>query len=142
MKISKNQFWKKYFPKAWMECLEIARLQDFARYTPELLGALSAPRPPAARCATRHASRRTPLWRPGHILSQSNHISVASSVYIPQRTMMSHVRVHIYSVRAWVESGGGEREKCYVYVRTLRSAKPATINHGLSKGIEVCTLEI
>ena len=28
-----------------MECLEIARLQDFARYTPELLGALSAPDP-------------------------------------------------------------------------------------------------
>ena len=31
------------FPKVWMKCLKIARLQDFAPNTPGLLGALSRP---------------------------------------------------------------------------------------------------
>ena len=32
-----------------IRCLQIARVQDFAPNTPELLGALSGPRPPAVR---------------------------------------------------------------------------------------------
>ena len=51
-----------------IRCLQIARMQDFAPNTPELLGALSGPQTPPptvrapriARCATRFASR-TPL---------------------------------------------------------------------------------
>ena len=36
-------FKKQDFPKVWMKCLKIARLQDFALNTPGLLGALSGP---------------------------------------------------------------------------------------------------
>ena len=43
-----------------MKCLEIARFQDFAPNTPELLGALSGPQTP---CRRSYASRRTPLWK-------------------------------------------------------------------------------
>ena len=56
----KNWFEKQDFPKVWLKCLEIARLQDFALITTGIVGTLSGPRPPATRCATRDASRRTP----------------------------------------------------------------------------------
>ena len=50
-----------------MKCLEIARFQDFAPNTPELLGALSGPQTPFPKSTslrtTRYASRRTPLWK-------------------------------------------------------------------------------
>ena len=37
---------KQGFPKVWMKCLEIAKLQDFAPNTQGLLGALSGPQTP------------------------------------------------------------------------------------------------
>ena len=46
---------KQGFPRVWMKCLEIARLQDFAPNTQGLLGALSGAKTPCR-------IERTPLW--------------------------------------------------------------------------------
>ena len=53
---------KQTFPKVWMKCFEIARLQNFTPNTPGLLGALSSQTPAVialciARCATRDDER-------------------------------------------------------------------------------------
>ena len=47
---------KQGFPKDWMKCLEIARLQDFAPNTQRLVGALSG-------LQTTCRIERTPLWK-------------------------------------------------------------------------------
>ena len=49
-------FKKQGFPKVWMKCLEIARLQDFEPNTQGLLGALRGPQTPCR-------IERTPLWK-------------------------------------------------------------------------------
>ena len=41
----------------------MARLKDFVQIPLGFWGSLKAPRPPAARCATQDACRRTPLWK-------------------------------------------------------------------------------
>ena len=53
------------FPKVWMKCLEIARFQDFAPNTPELLGALSGPQTPCRKSYVRE-STNPPLEIPAY----------------------------------------------------------------------------
>ena len=48
------------FLKVKMKSLEIARLQDFCTKHPRASAAIA---PPSAMCATRNASRLTPLWK-------------------------------------------------------------------------------
>ena len=87
-KIWWKSFKKQDFPKVWMKCLEIARLQDFALNTQGLLGALSGPQTPCR-------IERSPLWKflPTGLLKAVDFIVQKERLYIIALTQKRSYKV-------------------------------------------------